>query len=299
MNRTDSNIYIGSAGWSYPDWQGIVYPKNKPPGFSELEFYSQYFNLVEINSSFYKIPSEKTVEKWQATAKKTNPQFKFLIKLWNKFTHAAPFIERDKVDQFNKAFSCLKKNEIGGLLVQFPWSYKYDKKNLLYILDIAEAFSEYHICAELRHGSWDNNTVLEQFKKKQITFVNIDQPIIGNSLKRTKHITSPVGYLRLHGRNENAWFNEQSGRDARYNYLYSKQELDEWYEYITSSSKNFEQYFVVFNNHFRGQALINAFQMHNKLLNEKPLCPKTLWDFSREIKDVAVPDDHGQTISLF
>ena len=267
-------IYIGTAGWSYPDWNGIVYPKSKPRGFSELEYIARYFNVVEVNSTFYKIPTKATVAKW-ALIKEINPQFKFLVKLWQKFTHAYPCCETESIARFIDSLSPLEKKNFAGLLIQFPWRFKYSAQNMEYLYYLSEAFKQFQLCVEFRHNSWDRNNVLSFFKEQNITFVNIDQPLVSNSISLTKHISSKMAYVRLHGRNRAEWFNEESGRDGRYNYLYNRDELQEWISFIKIAQST-DEVFVIFNNHFRGQAVINALQMSYMLHESKPLAPPSL-----------------------
>ena len=84
---------------------------------------------------------------------------------------------------------------------------------------------------EVRHDSWDNPETIRYFIEKNVAFCNIDQPLIGRSLEPTEHVTSPVGYVRLHGRNYDQWFDADTGAD-RYNYLYNEAELAGWKDKI-------------------------------------------------------------------
>lgn len=297
MCSSNSKIFIGPAGWSYPDWNGIVYPHKRLKGFSELEYIAKYFNVVEINSSFYKIPSQETVEKWR-NIKNINPEFKFLVKLWQNFTHSFPYKNKDSVAQFIDAFSPMEQDIFGGLLIQFPWRFKHSAGNVEYLEYLFSTFLQFKLCIEFRHNSWNILPVLSLLKKYNVTFVNIDQPTVSNSISLTNNITSNMAYIRLHGRNTKEWFNEQGGRDSRYNYLYEKEELKEWVPFI-NNEKSVDEVFVIFNNHFRGQAVVNALQMLNMLFQNKPKAPSTLLRSNPGIEKFVLCDDLGETLPLF
>jgi uncharacterized protein YecE (DUF72 family) len=297
LSEKKSTIYIGPAGWSYPDWNGIIYPTKKPKGFSELEYIAKYFNVVEVNTSFYRIPAKKTVEKW-AGIKDVNPDFRFLVKLWQNFTHRYPYSDKESILNFIDACSPLSPNMLAGLLMQFPWRFKYNTQNVEYLEYLMRAFKQLDICVEFRHNSWNNQHVLHLFKKHNITFVNIDQPAVSNSLCLTNHISSNMTYIRFHGRNSEEWFNEQGGRDSRYNYLYKKNELNQWLPFIKNENVS-EKKFIIFNNHFRGQAVINAFQMTHMLFQTKPKAPAILVRSVPGLEKIVEQDDIGETLPLF
>ncbi len=278
MSDEKSNIYIGPAGWSYKDWNGIVYPPKRSKNFNELQFLKDYFNLVEINSTFYRKIDPGTIERWVSLVKGSD-RFKFTVKLWQKFTHSNEKPTESDVQDFQIIFSILTKaNLLGAVLVQFPWSFKNNKTSLEKIDNIRNQF-DFPLVVEFRHSSWNDSKIYKYLESQKIGFVNVDQPVIGKSVKPDKIVTSDIGYVRLHGRNYSNWFNEKSGRDERYNYLYNKDEMTDWITNIREISNTTNQTFVVFNNHFKGQAIVNGFECQEMLYQQPPIVPAHLKRF--------------------
>ncbi len=232
-----SRIRIGTAGWSYKDWEGIFYP----PGMRmrkqhPLELVARCFDVVEINTSFYGHIKPELAKLWARKVAAVNPDFIFTAKLHRSFTHspiavmeptsAATIRPSDEDERLARqgldALASIGK--FGALLIQFPVSFKNTSLNREYLESLLRQFIEYPRVVEVRHSSWDNPETLAYFTRKNVAFCNIDQPLIGRSLEATEYVTSPVGYVRLHGRNYDMWFEAERGED-RYNYLYNETEL--------------------------------------------------------------------------
>ena len=113
-------------------------------------------------------------------------------------------------------------------------------------------------------------------RENGVGFCNVDQPVIGDSLRPSARVTARVGYWRLHGRNYANWFREDAGRDARYDYLYSKEEIGEIAKLIRTVKQDSEETYAITNNHFRGQALINALEILEELDARRPAVPPLL-----------------------
>lgn len=267
---------IGTAGWSYKDWVPNFYPKNQTGGFDWLQFYSQYFNCVEVNSTYYTYISPKIVDGWLKKVEGSN-DFIFHIKLHQDFTHNRKYNEQNiKAVRYN--LEQLKKSErLGGLLIQFPYSYSFDGNSIQHIQKLRDIFSDIDCFVEVRHSSWNNNRALEFFKQNDLTFCTIDQPQIGQAIEFDPIITNDKAYIRFHGRNTEAWkkslanlgkpqtYEEQS---SRYNYLYSPGELVEIEQKIKSIQPKVKEVNVIMNNHPQGDAVANAFELIH-LLEEK------------------------------
>lgn len=267
---------IGTAGWSYKDWVPNFYPKNQSGGFDWLQFYSHYFNCVEVNSTYYTYMSPKIVEAWIKKVEDSS-DFIFHIKLHQDFTHKRMFYEQNiKAVRYN--LDILRKSErLGGLLIQFPYSYSFDGNSVHHIQKIRDIFSDISCFVEVRHSSWNNNRALEFFKENDLTFCTIDQPQIGQAIEFDPIITNDKAYIRFHGRNVEAWkkslsnfgktqtYEEQS---SRYNYLYSPGELVEIEQKIKSIQQKVKEVNVIMNNHPQGDAVANAFELIH-LLEEK------------------------------
>ena len=294
-----NNIFVGPAGWSYPDWNGIVYPKKKPRGFSELEFLSQYFNTIEINSTFYRIPAKSHTEKW-INVVNYRRQFRFCVKLWRGFTHENNKPSKAERDSFRDVMMPMLEHEkMGVLLIQFPWRFKKTNDNVNRVLEIASQFQDFPRAVEFRHKSWLIKDVVDILRERDIAFTNIDQPVIGNSIEPSAHVTSNFGYVRLHGRNYQNWFKKDAGRDARYDYLYPKKELDEWRQQVEKMTDQAASTFVIFNNHFRGQAVINGLEFLHELNNEKIKIPAPLLKSHPSLSSIASNPEDGGTLELF
>jgi uncharacterized protein YecE (DUF72 family) len=258
-------IRIGPAGWSYKDWEGIVYPVSKPKGFHEAAYLAQYFDTIEINSTFYRPPEPGIARNW-ARRVIANPRFRFTAKLWRGFTHErnATAVDEEGIDPLVEA------GRFGALLLQFPWSYKNDEGNRAYLFKLFRHFREYPLVLEVRHASWNQEEILDVLEELGVGLCNIDQPLFAKSIKPAAHATSPVGHIRFHARNYKNWFTENRQTGDRYNYLYALDELEPWVERAKVVAKRAKDTYVVTNNHFLGKAIVNAFEMVS-LLFERPI----------------------------
>ncbi len=264
---------VGVAGWSYPDWAGVVYPK--ATRFDALSYLTTFFDTLEINSSFYRIPAARTTASWASRAL-VNPDFRFTLKLHKGFTHERTATSNDE-EAFSESLRPLTEaGVLGALLLQFPWSFKNDSESLDYLSVTLDRFARFPLVVEVRHASWNQPQFYAFLAERGVGFCNIDQPLIGRSLAPTERATGPIGYVRLHGRNYRDWFREDAGRDARYDYLYSEEELDPWMEKISEVSDTASSTYVITNNHFRGQAVVNALQIRSRIERRKVPAPSGL-----------------------
>lgn len=272
-----TKFYVGTAGWSYKDWEGIVYPAQKGRDFHALYFLGQYINIVEINSTFYRPPIMRITLSWAKKAERF-PDFLFAVKLHQVFTHNRKDFSQKEVDEFKLGIEPLVSSaRLAAILLQFPWSFANTITNMNYLIKLFELFSGFPLALEVRHGSWEDTRFLEVLAEHKVCFVNIDQPLINNSIAPSTIVTQPeFSYVRLHGRNYKDWFRDGAGRDARYNYLYSKGELEDWVDRIKNLGKKSGKVFVITNNHYRGQAMTNALQIKNMITGDKLEVPNTL-----------------------
>ena len=275
------------AGWSYPDWEGIVYPKT--PRFDGLSYLARFFDTLEINSSFYRIPAARTTSSWVKRVR-ANPEFRFTLKLYKGFTHERTATADDE-RLFAEALAPLNDAAVlGAVLLQFPWSFKNDPEGLDYLSATLERFARHPLVVEVRHASWNQPEFYSFLVERGVGFCNIDQPLIGRSLAPSDRATGPVGYVRLHGRNYRDWFREDAGRDARYDYLYSEEELDPWVEKISEVSGTASSTYVITNNHFRGQAVVNALQIRSRIEKRRVKAPGSLLDHYPVLASSVEPD---------
>ena len=291
-------VRIGTAGWSYPDWEGIVYPQPKGRGFDPLSYLAEYFDVIELNTTFYRPPYRKMTTSW---ARRTdhNPSFKFTAKLWRGFTHERGTATKGDVLAFKEGLEPLvEADKMGALLLQFPWSFKNDAENRNYLIKIMETFREYSLALEVRHSSWDMSEIYQLLQERMVGFCNIDQPLFYRSLKPTSRVTSSVGYIRLHGQNYEDWFREDAGRDERYNYLYSMEELKPWADKIREIAQKSRDTFVITNNHYKGQAVCNALQLKSLHEGRRVKVPPPLLVTFPELEEVAsdIPPIQGRLL---
>lgn len=265
MNETQ--FLFGPAGWSYKDWHGTVYPETKPKDFDPLRFIAQTFDFVEVNTTFYHTPSLKLTNGWVQKTKDLE-HFKFWIKIHQNFTHNLT-LRKEEVEPFKKSLEPLRSaSKLEGLLAQFPYSFKMNSQNLNYLLSFPKAFEGFPLAVEFRHDSWNRPEVTDALRKHNMIWVNIDQPVISQSLPLTAVTTHPeISYVRLHGRNYKTWFSNE-GRDARYNYDYNAMELNHISETIKKLAELVKKVFVSGNNHYKGSAVKNLLEL-KKLLKEK------------------------------
>ena len=257
-----TKIYIGPAGWSYADWEGVVYPSGT--GYDRLLYIARYFKVIELNSSFYRIPPVRMVSSWRDRLS-TVPDFRLTIKVNGKFTHERKYSPAE-LKEFVDRFSPLQEAGISGpFLLQFPWSFRNTPESREYIEGLSPFFSGRPAAVELRHGSWNVPGTFELLSRCGFAFCNIDQPVIGDSLPPSSHLTDPdTGYIRLHGRNEKNWFRKGAGRDARYDYLYTQEELEEWVKRAGEMMGRVGSLFIITNNHYQGHENRQARDSENR-----------------------------------
>jgi uncharacterized protein YecE (DUF72 family) len=243
----------------------VVYPRPKKKGFDPLRFLSGIVDVIEINSTFYHPGPRKNAESWAGRLSETSG-FRLTVKLWQRFSHQREPFGKAEVSQARTVPEVLAEaGLLGALLVQFPWSFRNSEENRKWLIRVAESFKDLPLAVELRHESWDRPEFHEMLRETGTAFVNLDQPVIGASIKPSSTVTADFAYVRLHGRNYKSWFREDAGRDERYDYLYPETELKPWAERILSMSSQCREAYVVFNNHYQGQALVNALQLKNML----------------------------------
>lgn len=291
---------IGTSGWSYPGgrgtWNGVFYPAKeaRPRGFDELTFYAQWFDTVEVNSTFYGQPRAVVTAGW---AERTPAGFEFAVKLFQKFTHPAMFLEavakgapgasdaalaaagdirQADVDEFRAGVEPLAQaGKLGPLLVQFPPSFTAGAAGVDYLGWLLRTFADYPLAVELRHKSWsdrgaDTAALLEAYGA---AWVLIDEPKFRFSIRQNWQAPEGAGgalaYARFHGRNAKEWWNHAAAED-RYNYLYSGEELAPMVEAVKGLAVGVKKASLFFNNHFSAQGVANAVQLRRQLGEDVP-----------------------------
>jgi uncharacterized protein YecE (DUF72 family) len=279
-------IRVGPAGWSYQDWEGIVYPISKGSQFDPLAYLAEFFDTIELNNTFYRSPTPQMGKSWVQRVR-SNPHFKFTAKLNRLFTHERQAATVDDEKAFKNGLTPLMENGVlGALLIQVPYSFHHNEENRGYLQELAEKFREYPLVLEVRHASWDRAAVYQFLRETRIGFGNIDQPQVSYSIGATKKVTGPVGYLRLHGRNAKEWFREEGDRNTRYDYLYNEFEIFELVERIRQIAAEAEEMYVITNNHYRGKAICNAVEIKAKLGGKGLRVPELWLQHYPQLKEV-------------
>ena len=287
--RSTRNVRIGTSGWSYPTgegtWNGIFYPPKgrRPRGvgkFDELRFYAEHFDTVEVNSSFYRIPSVAMTKSW---AERTPPRFEFALKLFQKFTHPEMFqkatgddpldLDQGDVDEFRTAIEPLARaDKLGALLAQFPASFKNESNARGYLEWLLERFREYELAIELRHRTWSDDPVdtLKLLGEFGAAWVQIDEPKFRLSIRQNLlPNVKTFYYLRLHGRNAAQWWKHDKSED-RYNYLYSTNELEPIADAVEEAAREVKKAYIYANNHFSAKSVTNAAILKYQLGQDVP-----------------------------
>jgi uncharacterized protein YecE (DUF72 family) len=326
-----TEIRVGPAGWSYTDWAGYVYPARRAKGFHEATYLAQFFDTIEINTSFYGPMRADHAKLWVERVS-ANPRFLFTAKLWQKFTHD-PVSTREDERAVREGFDVLRgAGKLGAVLAQFPFSFHRSRENMVGLTVLLQRFADYPLAVELRHASWNDAEVFALLSEHGAAFCNIDQPIIGRSIeprdfaigaegKRQRRdaenaerrgeigageefdpglpaegrasaknlAIGPIGYIRLHGRRYDTWFNDDPAIPSfeRYNYLYSTEELAPWATRVRNESGHVQKVFAVTNNHYLGKGVVNALQLLSMLKGAKVNVPDPLRVKYPELEKIA------------
>jgi len=245
-------IRVGTAGYSYTDWIGPFYP----PGIRQsemLEFYSQHFSFVEINTTYYHMPGMRL---FQGLDRKTPPDFLFAVKLFGGFTHERD-CGKEEAEKFIYALSpIIDSGKLSCILAQFPYSFHYNGQNCDHLRRLREYFAGYDLCIEFRNREWIKGEVFDFMRREELGFVCVDEPHVRGLIGNVIAVTSRTAYLRLHGRNAEKWYSGEGSE--RYDYLYSGSELLEWIGRLREMDDNAAMTLVSFNNHPKGKAIENA-----------------------------------------
>jgi uncharacterized protein YecE (DUF72 family) len=289
-------VRIGTSGWNYPSgkgtWNGVFYPlpEDRERGFDELRFYSERFNTVEINSTFYGQPRANAALSW---VKRTPKDFEFAIKLYQKFTHPGMTADRSPVaqadvDTFKGGIVPLAAaGKLGPLLVQFPSSFQRTPEAVDYVGWLLEAFAEYVRVVEFRHRSWSDagGATLGLLNERRAALVRIDEPKFESSIRPDWSVhESDIYYVRFHGRNAREWWDHAESED-RYNYFYSEEELEPIAEKARLARDLKKKVYLMMNNHFSAQSVANATTL-KKMLDE-PITAKMPAELVERFPDLA------------
>jgi len=239
---------------------------------------AELFDTVEINTSFYQPLRPEVTQVW-AHKVEFNRRFLFTAKLNRRFTHDR-VLDRDEVARFKEGLWPLHRSKrLGALLMQFPWSFRFTSENREWFIRLRRAFHEFPLVAEMRHDSWSVDEALGTFIDYRVGFCNIDQPAYMRAMPPTAFLTSPVAYIRMHGRNPAnslGSFSTGAARAQQHDYLYSRTELSEWEARIRRLHSNAASTFVIWNNDIGAKSIVNALQLSASLGDTRRIAPAPL-----------------------
>ena len=261
-----SVFLIGTSGFSYDDWRGTFYPKAMLDK-DMLGFYAERFPMVEVNSTYYTVPSADSM---RAMAAKVPKDFEFVVKAHGSITHERGPLAKNLPPFLAAVAPILEAGKLGCLLFQFPGSFHVDDDGLEYLSELREALPpEWPAVVEFRHDSWLRDEVTDALTHMDLGFVNCDMPRLRGLLPPTDIVTSTVSYVRFHGRKADAWYGAEEAWQ-RYDYAYKDEELVEWVPRLVDIGRRSRKTYVVFNNHPRGLSAENAREMRRKLAEAEP-----------------------------
>jgi uncharacterized protein YecE (DUF72 family) len=274
-------VRVGTCSWADELLTKYWYPPSASSAEGRLRYYAERYDTVEVNSTYYRLPAVEMVERW---AERTPPGFVMHVKAFALMTRhpvkaealppdlreQAPVDERGRVDRmprpfrgeifrhFREALEPLRATgKLGGILLQFPPYFVLRDRSLEYLEWAKEQLAGDELLVEFRHASWldeDNRaTTLRFLEERGMTYVCVDAPRTGarNVLPTVAAATSPTAYVRFHGRNAKTW-NVRGGSAAeRFDYLYPREELEEWVEPLRELTEEAENVYALVNTNNR------------------------------------------------
>ena len=273
MATAEQSLLLGTSGYDYPEWKGIFYPDDlKRKDF--LSYYSTQFNALELNNTFYNMP---TSERMLSFYDRSEGRLSFSVKANRLLTHEVGPDWGFQAKIFRDAVGpLLEKSSLCSVLFQFPQSFHYTPENRIYLAKLIDEFKSFPVVVEFRHEEWIKESVLAGLNDRGASIALCDMPdlkylpkcVVPEALEGPPSPSSPLFYLRLHGRNATAWYADTTtpNGSARYDYNYSDQELSQFVPVIQNVILTGKKPVVFFNNHPNGSGAKNAKRLF-ELLN--------------------------------
>lgn len=246
-------IYVGTAGYSYDDWKGPFYPE-KVDKKEMLSIYAREFLFTEVNSTYYRLPNRYMMYNMQA---KAPDNFHFVIKAYKSLTHERGNNQQDFKDFAGALQPLVESGKFGCVLAQFPNSFRLNGANVAYVRELGQRLAGLDTVVEFRHGEWLRDDIYRFLAEQGLGYVCVDEPLLKGLVPPEARATGPTAYVRFHGRNYEKWWKHRESYE-RYDYLYSREELEEWVPRIAGLAREAQKVYVSMNNHYRGQAVVNA-----------------------------------------
>ena len=270
-------VLIGTSGYDYPEWKGIFYPPDlKRKDF--LSYYASQFNALELNNTFYNMPTaDRLLSFWE----RSEGKLQFSVKANRMLTHeVGPAWELDASLFLHAVSTLANKSCLCAVLFQFPQSFHYTPENRVYLSKLIDVFGTLPVVIEFRHIEWIRESVLEGLQSRGVGLCYCDMPnlkylpsgvpeqyVVPEPVEGVEVPKTPSFYLRLHGRNADAWYTSDNSPNgsSRYTYDYTDQELSEFVPVIQNVILTGRQPIVFFNNHPNGSGAKNAVKFKDLL----------------------------------
>ncbi len=286
IQQETDNVTIGMGGWELPPFNQYFYPRRPKKDFRKLEFYSRYFDSIEVNSTFYNTRlSSQHSRRWLEDVS-ANKNFMFTVKVYRGFTHTFD-ATNDDVKSVRRLIEPLAEaGRLGGLVMQFPHSFLNTPEHQNYIRQFSRVFYPHRLFVEVRHASWNNRSFFDFLRGNKIHLINVDMPELNQYMPFTAEAWGGVAYFRMMGRNAATWSHPELGE--RYDYYYEQAELEELMQKIELLKRESNSVFVVFHNDPGANSLVNGFQLRH-LLHHKPrlLVPEGLVYAFPKLKEIS------------
>jgi uncharacterized protein YecE (DUF72 family) len=261
-------IAIGTSGFDYDDWRGRFYPAELPKA-RFLEFYAERFRALELNFSYYRMP---TARQLAAMVRRTDGAVTFAIKAHRSMTHERTAGEAD-LAAFAEAIAPLKEAKaLGAVLAQFPQSFHQTAENRAYLKRLADRLGPPFV-VELRRADWSTPPLRDWLGRLGVGFCCVDEPELPGLMPPVAEATARPAYVRFHGRNAAKWY-VHDRPEERYDYRYDDRELAGWVPKIRELERKAGDVLVFFNNHFQGKAVDAAEALGRLLSRSAPDPPR-------------------------
>jgi len=290
------HVLVGMGGWELPSFRDVFYPSKMEKGFRKLEFYSRFFDLIEVNATFYNTSlSPNQARQWLEDVRQ-NPNFTFSVKLFRGFTHTFDATKEDALAVHRLLEPLRAAEKLAGLVIQFSDSFQRTREREAYLWKLRTAFPEDVLFLDVRHRSWDDPSFYEFCRDNGLNLINVDLPQMRAHRQLQENAWEGIAYFRMMGRNAEAWNGGQSA--DRYRYFYSDAELEELRQHIKISGAH--KTFVVFHNDPNAFSLVNGLQTKNMLTPGSRLhAPGSLVTAFPQLKKFCDPVESGPSLFPF
>ncbi|MGB2958451.1 MAG: DUF72 domain-containing protein [Bacteroidota bacterium] len=291
-----TRYYMGIGGWEHEALDRCFYPHPGSSSLQKLSYYSTFFSSVEVRATFWDESLTSSDARGWSEAVAGNGDFLFLIKLHSMFTHKREIRPGATRNIRGVLQELARHNKLGGLIMQFPYSFTNTSSNRFHLTKLAELFRGFPLSVEFRHGSWDQTGLSGFLQDSGLSPVNADLPRMQQYMPFFTRTVGDTAYLRLHGRNEKGWL--ANDLDTRYDYLYNSRELIELKRRVENLSRKCSRVIVTFNNTTGGKAIPNALRLTSHLRGGKQLIlPAASLSSFPHLQEIGSPD--SAEISLF